>query len=168
MTWVEKWEKEELGMTLRFLAWTKEWSCHLVRWGWLWGGKVWRKAEIRSSVLPVFNLRCQSDINGRCWTGTVVCTNAWSSRISLERHTRVVTVFTTFEATRLTEINEILRVERDQRIDIYWAPTMCQVMRLCTLRSNVRVTFFFFFFLPFLRLLLWHTEVPRLGVKSEL
>ena len=24
-------------------------------------GKVWRKAEIRSSVLPVFNLRCQSD-----------------------------------------------------------------------------------------------------------
>ena len=41
------------------------------------------------------------------------------ARIWLERHTRVVTVFTTFEATRLIEINEILRVERDQRIDIY-------------------------------------------------
>ena len=41
------------------------------------------------------------------------------ARIWLERHTRVVTIFTTFEATRLTEINEILRVERDQRIDIY-------------------------------------------------
>ena len=28
--------------------------------------------------------------------------------------------------------------------------------------------FFFFVFLPFLGLLLWHMEVPRLGVESEL
>ena len=30
------------------------------------------------------------------------------------------------------------------------------------------VPFFFFFFFFFLGLHLWHTEVPRLGVKSEL
>ena len=28
--------------------------------------------------------------------------------------------------------------------------------------------FFFFVFLPFLGLLLWHMDVPRLGVESEL
>ena len=33
---------------------------------------------------------------------------------------------------------------------------------------SLTCSFFFFFFLVFLGLLLWHIEVPRLGVQSEL
>ena len=35
-------------------------------------------------------------------------------------------------------------------------------------RETHNICFFFFFFLVFLGLLLWHTEIPGLGVKSKL
>ena len=56
--------------------------------------------------------------------------------------------------------------------DPFWGGKLrsMQLMKTSLLELDVAISLFFFFFfvfLPFLGALLWHMEVPRLGVELE-